>query len=185
MQSLLEKVSVRELHLALIGFGATVTVAAVVAVLLPNVKLMTAVDRQLKLLADASQDGGELERLLQKQRLRIDDLKFRLHGDMVNLPVREMESYIIGRLQRVSWNNQVELVSVAPASGERIQIFQEILFNVQLVGQYGDLHRWLLDMRKELGFVVVKKYSLTRHNNHDAEPLLRAKLSLASYRAVQ
>lgn len=104
---------------------------------------------------------------------------------MANLPVRQVEAYIIGRLQRVSWNNDVELVSVEPATGERVQIFQEMLFNVRLVGQYDDLYRWLWETRTDLGYVVVKEYGLTRQDNDDEEPLLVADLSLASYRAVE
>ena len=104
---------------------------------------------------------------------------------MANLPVKQVEAYIIGRLQRISWNNDVELVSVEPSTGDRVQIFQEILFNVQLVGEYEDLYAWLWEARSDLGYVVVKEYGLTRHNSDDREPLLAADLSLASYRAVE
>ena len=69
--------------------------------------------------------------------------------------------------------------------GERVQIFQEMLFNVRLVGQYDDLYRWLWETRNDLGYVVVKEYNLERHDKDDDEPLLAATLSLASYRAVR
>ena len=128
---------------------------------------------------------GIPDRHLQQQHALIQDLRFRLHGDMANLPVRQVEAYIIGRLQRVSWNNNVELVSVEPATGERVQIFQEILFNVELVGEYDDLYHWLWEARNDLGYVVVKQYGLKRQNDDDEEPLLVAELSLASYRAVE
>ena len=79
----------------------------------------------------------------------------------------------------------VSIASLRSALGERVQIFQEMLFNVELAGQYGDLYRWMLDARKELGYVVVKEYSLARRDNNDEEPQLLAELSLASYRAVE
>jgi hypothetical protein len=60
-----------------------------------------------------------------------------------------------------------------------------MLFNVELLGEYDDLYRWLWDVRNELGYVVIKEYSLTRRDNDDAEPMLLANLSLASYRAVE
>ena len=113
----------------------------------------------------------------------LENLKYRLHGDMANLPVREVEAYIVGRLQRISWNNDVELVSVEPAAGERVQVFQEILFNVQLVGEYEVLYHWLWEARNELGFVVVKEYGLVRRDQVDDNPRLLADLSLASYRS--
>ncbi|MDH3338946.1 MAG: type 4a pilus biogenesis protein PilO [Gammaproteobacteria bacterium] len=185
MQELLRKIDLRQLRLALLGIGAILTTAMLTGVLLPKVKAAHTANREVSVLEEASQDGDELERHLQEQQANIQELRFRLHGDMANLPVRQVEAYIIGRLQRVSWNNNVELVSVEPATGERVQIFQEILFNVQLVGQYRDLYRWLWDARNDLGYLVVKEYGLRRRDNDDDEPLLTADLSLASYRAIQ
>ena len=66
-----------------------------------------------------------------------------------------------------------------------MQIFQELLFNVRLVGRYNDLYRWISETRAELGYVVVKEYALTRQGDEDDDPLLLANLSLASYRAVE
>ncbi len=125
MQKLLSRVNLRELRLALIGIGAVITVATVAGFLVPQVKLIRSANAEVRFLERASQDSEQLGRLLQEQHARIEALKHRLHGDMAKLPVRQMESYIIGRLQRVSWNNKIELVSVEPASGERIQVFQE------------------------------------------------------------
>ncbi len=185
MKELLRKISLRELRLAMLGLGAIVTVAVAAAMLIPSIKAATAASKQVSILEAAAQDGGELDRHLQEQHARIEELQYRLHGDMANLPVRQVESYIIGQLQRVSWNNDVDLVSVEPSTGERVQIFQEMLFNVRLVGQYDDLYRWLWETRNDLGYVVVKEYNLERHDSDDDEPFLTAKLSLASYRAVQ
>ena len=141
--------------------------------------------KEIQLLEATARDGRELELQLEQQHESIAELRYQLDGDMANLPVRQVEAYIIGRLQRVSWDNDVELLSVEPASGERIQIFQELLFNVQLAGRYEDLYRWLLEMREDLGFVVVKEYQLSRADNEDDDPKLLANLSLASYRAVE
>lgn len=185
MQELLQKISLRELRLALLGIGAILTAAVAAGSLLPKVKAASAASHQVTVLEEAAQDGAELEQHLEEQHARIQELQYRLHGDMANLPVRQIEAYIIGRLQRVSWNNDVELVSVEPSTGDRVQIFQEMLFNVQLVGHYDDLYRWLWEARDDLGFVVVKEYGLTRQDNEDEEPLLVADLSLASYRAVE
>jgi len=185
MKELLAKLSISELRLAILGIGAVVAAAMVAGLLLPKIKAVRTASQQVSVLEEAAQDGGELERHLQEQHAKIEELRFRLHGDMANLPVRQVEAYIIGRLQKVSWNNAVELVSVEPAIGERVQIFQEILFNVRLVGQYDDLYHWLRETREDLGYVVVKEYALTRHDNEDDGPLLAANLSLASYRAVE
>lgn len=185
MSALLDRLSLRELRLVLLGVGAILTTATVAGVLLPKLKLLNASAQEVRVLEEASIDGVELDRHLQEQHTRLDELRYRLYGDMANLPVKQIEAYIIGRLQRISWNNGIELVSVEPSTGDRVQIFQEMLFNVQLVGEYKDLYAWLWEARSDLGYVVVKEYGLTRHNNDDSQPLLVADLSLASYRAVE
>ena len=90
---------------------------------------------------------------------------------------------MIGRLQEISWRNQVELVSVAPQDGQQVRIFRETLFNIELIGEYRNVYRWLWDAKNELGFVVVKEYSMSRRDTIDDHPRLLAEVSLASYRA--
>ena len=185
MRDLLNRISLRELHLVLSGLGAVITVAVVFGIIVPQAKALAVASQEVQILQEAAADGTELEQHLEAQHTRIEELQYRLNGDMANLPVEQVEAFIIGRLQRISWGNDVELVSVEPGTGDRVQIFQEILFNVQLSGQYRDLYRWLWDAREELGFVVVKEYSLSRHDDDDDAPILVAELSLASYRAIE
>jgi Tfp pilus assembly protein PilO len=185
MKNLLENLSLREVRILMLGLGAVLVAGMLAGLVMPKTKAVLAARQQVALLEQAAQDGKELDRHLQEQYASIDELKYRLHGDMANLPVKQVEAYIIGRLQKISWSNSVELVSVQPATGERVQTFQEILFRVELVGQYKDLYRWLLEARKDLGYVVIKEYGMKRNNNDDENPLLLAQLSLASYRSVQ
>jgi len=104
---------------------------------------------------------------------------------MANLPLKQVEAYVIGRLQKISWRNKVDLVSVEPSSGQQVQIFSETLFNIELVGEYDNIYRWLWDAKNELGFVVVKEYGMRRRDELDDNPRLLAEVSLASYRAQQ
>ena len=185
MDELLDKISLRELRLLLLGLGMIVSVAATMSLIVPKAKALSAANTEVAVLEEAAADEADLERHIDERYVKLDALKHQLHGDMADLPVRQVESYVIGRLQRISWDNGIELVSVEPATGDRVQIFQELLFKVQLSGHYEDLYRWLWDARSELGFVVVKEYRVTRRDNEDAAPLLLADLSLASYRTVE
>ncbi len=185
MQELLSKINLREMRLLLIGLGAVVIAGLVVTLVLPKAKAMRTARATVETLRSAANDGTELDRHLQEEHEKIQDLKFRLYGDMANLPVKQVEAYIIGRLQEISWGTNVDLLSVEPAMGEQVQIFQEILFNVQAVGQYNDLYEWLWEVRNELGYVVVNEYRLRRKDDDDKQPVLLADLSLASYRAVE
>ncbi|RDH89957.1 MAG: hypothetical protein DIZ77_12145 [endosymbiont of Seepiophila jonesi] len=79
---------------------------------------------------------------------------------MAGLPAQQMESYIIGRLQKVSWETNVELVSVKPGDGQTVQMFQESLFEVELNAGYFDFFKWLQTIGRDLGFIVIKKYGI-------------------------
>ena len=185
MLSALEKLDAREFRLALLGIGLVITSIAVSAALLPKVKEYRSTAKAVTVLEAAKENTGDLEQQLQDRHAKIEELKFQLHGDMANLPLKQVESYVIGRLQKISWRNEVDLVSVEPALGQQVQIFSEMLFNIELVGEYEDIYRWLWDAKNELGFVVVKEYGMSRRDNADDNPKLLAEVSLASYRAKQ
>ena len=70
------------------------------------------------------------------------------------------------------------------ATGQRVLIegFTEMLFEVELAGHYGEIFSWLRDVRGDLGFVVIKQFSLERRDQALRDPLLTARLELASYR---
>ncbi len=185
MQELLRRISLNEMRLVVVGLGAIVIAALVMGSVMPRSKAFQTASETVATLRSAAIDGTELDRHLQEEAQKIEELRFRLYGDMANLPVKQVEAYIIGRLQEISWGTSVDLVSVQPAMGEQVQIFQEILFNVEAVGHYQNLYEWLWEVRNELGYVVVNEYKLRRKDDDDEEPLLLAELSLASYRAIE
>lgn len=112
------------------------------------------------------------------------EMQHELKGDMANLPENKIEAYIIGELQNISWNHEVSLIGVKPVKGENIQIFQEILFDIQLSGEYFDLFHWLLDLRNQLGFIVIKNIEINTESVTKNSSLLMMKLKVASYRRV-
>ena len=99
--------------------------------------------------------------------------------------IREMP-FVIGRLQKVSWATEVELISVQPGSGKQVQNFRESLFEVKLNAHYHDFFEWLQTVNDELGYIVVKKFEI-RPDEQDAldNPELSLQLTLVSYRMVQ
>jgi len=185
MLAALDKLGAREFRLALLGLGLALTAIIASTALFPGVKSYRSASKAVAVLEDAKQSSADLEQQLQERRANIEDLKFRLHGDMADLPLKQVESYVIGRLQKISWRNDVDLVSVQPVSGQQVQIFSELLFNIELIGEYDDIYRWLWDAKNELGFVVVKEYGMRRRDEIDDNPKLLTTVSLASYRAQQ
>jgi len=185
MNALLKNIGIRELRLLLLGGGLVISVIVASAMLVPKFKQYSAATAEVSVLEEAKANSPNLEQHLQERHARIEELKFQLNGDITNLPFKQVESYVLGRLQKISWRNNVDLVSVEPASGQQIQIFRELLFNIEIVGEYDDIYRWLWDAKNELGFTVVKEYAMSRRDNIDDQPRLLAEVSLASYRAEE
>ncbi len=97
----------------------------------------------LSVLREVTSRGSDLERQMTVLQQSVDQLDHELHGDMVNTPEKEMESFIIGRLQTISWRNNVELLRVTPGHGSTVRVFEEVLFEVSVSGDYFDIFNWL------------------------------------------
>ena len=168
-----------------------VAVLLVVAVeftylLWPQVRQYRELGASHAVLQQAVSSNDSLGSQLAKIDRDVQALSRELHGDMARLPAKQMESFIIGRLQRVSWKTDVELLSVQPGSGSQVQNFRESLFEVRLAARYHDFFEWLQIVNDELGYVVVKKFEikLDEHDRLD-DPRLGLLLTLVSYRMVE
>lgn len=185
MWAILQAIEPRVLRLML---GSSVPVLAVLLfsfLLWPQIKTYRASMETRDHLQQIVNNGSQLAVQLEQERAQLEDLNHRLHGDTADLPVVQMESYIIGRLQKISWERGVELVSVRPAEGQTVKIFRELLFEVEVVGRYFDFFDWLRTLGRELGFVVIKRYQITPENDKQEDPELRVKLTMVSYRTEQ
>lgn len=182
MHALLQNTPPRTLLLMLVSLAlVTVTALATYAVW-PEYRDHRKALATLRLLEGVVAKGDPLEREMADLQQRVESLNHRLHGDMVNLPVNQMESFIIGRLQGISWRNHVELLSVTPGSGGKVLMFDEVMFNVRVSGDYFDIYRWLMDMREELGYVVVKQFNIQPGPSGSEDRRLVATFTIVSYR---
>lgn len=185
MREVLNRFDRRELWLIL-----AVAVFAVVALLftylvLPKVKIFRGTTQTENTLSKIVENGDQLDTQLAQLNRDIDLLQRRLHGDMASLPEKEIEAYVVGKLQRMSWQNNVQLVGIEPAAGATIESFHEILFRVSLAGDYFDMYQWLREVSSELGFVLIKQYEMRPIDNLGQEPRLSVTLTMATYRAMQ
>ncbi|MDJ0880784.1 MAG: type 4a pilus biogenesis protein PilO [Gammaproteobacteria bacterium] len=162
----------------------TVTVQ-VMYLLWPQIKEYRNLNNSYQILNQAAGSQQGLEAQLAQTRTEVDNLSYQLHGDMAGLPEKQMESYIIGRLQKISWNSGVELASVIPGKGAQVQMFQETLFDVKINASYFNFFNWLQAINDELGYIVVKKFEISPQGRQDAsKPKLNISLTLVSYRMV-
>lgn len=184
LEQMLEKLDPRQQRL-LVGGGLAMLVALLFSyVLVPQMKLYTQGLESKSVLEAAARQGQEVSLQLENLRADVEDLKRQLHGDMANLAEQQLEAFVIGRLQGISWRNNVELLSIEPATGEAVQMFNESLFKVALSGDYRDLYAWLGNINEELGFVVIKEYEMQPVEDIPADPRLEVGLTIASYRVA-
>ncbi len=183
MRDFIENAEPRVVAMMLIGIVLLLSIVEITYLLWPQIKNYRNLQASYQVLEQAVTSNDSLSNQLQNIDVEVQDLSRQLHGDMARLPARQMESFIIGRLQKVSWATEVELLSVQPGSGKQVQNFRESLFEVKLNARYHDFFEWLQTVNDELGYIVVKKFEI-RPEDHDKleNPKLSLLLTLVSYR---
>ena len=182
---ILNQINQKTLLLILSGFFLLVLATSSVYGIIPQVKEIKAGlikhDELKELITNRDQLDVQKINLVETVEKRKRDLR----GDMANLPEKKMEAFIIGELQNISWNHKINLIGVKPYKGNEIQMFQELLFNVQLSGEYFDLYKWLEELRSQLGFIVIKNLEISLASASEQDSLLRMKLTIASYKSIK
>jgi len=178
-----DRLDARSLNLLLAGITLVIATASISYQLWPEFKTYRAAVESRDSLQSVVANDNKLVDTLDALRNEVRNLRQSLHGDLATLPTKEMQGYIIGRLQGISWRNKVEFLGMQPRQGEPIEKFQEILFDVQLLGDYFDLYNWLRDASRELGFVVIKQYQMTPVRPDAEDTLLGVRMTMAVYRS--
>ena len=183
MQDFFDNAQPRVVAMMLIGIVSLIAMLEATYLLWPQVKTFKQLYSSHQVLERAVVGNESLSSQLQNIESEVQDLSRQLHGDMAQLPVKQMESFVIGRLQKLSWASDVELVSVQPGSGKQVQNFRERLFEVKLIARYHDFFEWLQIVNHELGYIVVKKFEISPNDRDELEnPRLSLLLTLVSYR---
>jgi len=186
MDDFLQKAEPRTIAMLLISVVLMLACIQILYLVLPQFKQYRQLTNSYQLLERASSSSDGLMQQLASANEAVKKLSYKLHGDMSGLPDKQMESYIIGRLQKVSWETGVELASVVPGRGRQVQMFQEILFDVQINATYFNFFNWLQTINEELGYIVVKKFEIrSRGGQIESNPQLNITLTLVSYRMLR
>ena len=178
----LERIDPRQLRLML-GGGLLLLAALFFSLLWPQVKHYRALRHSHGILQQASTNQAELAQQMTALRVEIADMRHRLHGDMADLPLKQVEAHVIGLLQRLCSRHHMELASVIPRPGETVHVFRETVLDLEVRGDYPDFFNWLQDLQDELGFLVVKQYEITPIEPDQALPRVAVKIQIAAYRS--
>jgi hypothetical protein len=95
-----------------------------------------------------------------------------------------LASGVIARMQEIAARHAVDLVAIEPSLGKRVGPLQENVFEVELVGDYGDVVAYLRDTRVDPAPIVVREISLAPLDDAP-EPRIRATLVAAAFGDAQ
>jgi type IV pilus assembly protein PilO len=173
------------LHLvALLAPFIVVVAASWVYVLGPDWREVAKLRASRAILAEVLDSGAEITNELATTRQSVARLENHVFGKNMNLPMKQLEAQIIGRLQEISSRNHVELDGVRPGAKKRLRMFVESPIEVEVAGDYFDIARWLQELSGEFGFIVVKQYEM-QPITQDTTPRLRMKMTMVSYRTEE
>ena len=184
MDKLLSRIDVRQLNLLLFTVLVLTSGALGSYVVWPKVEVFRHLSSNLEVLQNVLTEGNSVDHEVAALEQRAELLNHRLRGDTVNMSSNQLEAFIIGRMQDISWQHAVELRAVTPGVGNQMQVFEEVVFNLEVTGDYFDLFEWLNSVRQDLGMLVIKQFNIKSIERNKVEPELLATLTIAFYREV-
>ncbi|MBT8131506.1 MAG: type 4a pilus biogenesis protein PilO [Gammaproteobacteria bacterium] len=180
MDGLINKLGLREFRLIVIGALLLVIAGAASYGIAPQWKKYSAARLQLQAL-QVLPASGDVGIQLDGMRQIVTALRHSVQGEAGALPARELEAFLIGKLQSISYGNSVELAGVRPGQSQKVSGFWETTFQVDVSGNYQSIYSWLDDLSDDLGFIVIKDFRLVPSGGDPAEPRLQATMTIASY----
>ncbi len=182
-QHLLE-VEPRSLSLILLLSGFVIAVAASLYVVKPQYQSYNDKSASFEMLHNQIDDQAQLQQVIDVERKKIKALQLQLHGEAGEMPVNEIEAYLVGRLQELAWEAGIELSGVRPGSAKRILEFEELSFKVDVTGEYQNLYQWLNKIGDTLGFMLVSNYEISLAGRKNEQENLKMNVTIVFYRVA-
>ena len=182
-ESLME-VDVKSLSLILLLVTFVVATAMALYLIKPQYQSFDARSASFEMLNKQIDDHVRLQRAIDDERKQTKEMQLQLHGEAGAMPVNEMESYLVGRLQELAWESGVELVGVQPGQTKHILAFDEISFKVDVTGEYRNLYDWLGRIGNKLGFMLVSNYEIRVSGRKNNAKQLNMNVTIVFYRAA-
>jgi len=184
LQHNLQKLERRSLGLILLLLGFLTAVAVSLYMVKPRYLSFHDKSTSLEMLQSQIDDQDQLQRVINEQRKKIKALQLQLHGEAGELPVNEIEAYLVGRLQGLAWDAGIELSGVRPGQAKRIMEFEEISFKVDVTGEYRNLYQWLNKIGDTLGFMLVSNYEISLAGRKHEHENLKMHVTIVFYRVA-
>lgn len=180
----LAEVEPRSLGLILLLIGFAFAAAIAIYLIKPQFQRFNENSNSFEMLNSQIDDQAQLQQAIESERNKIREMHLKLHGEAGDMPVNEMEAYLVGRLQGLAWAAGIELTGVRPGQAKRIMEFEEISFKVEVTGEYKNLYEWLNKIGDTLGFMLVSNYEISLAGGKSVKTPLKMNVTIVFYRAV-
>lgn len=180
----LMEIEPKALTLILLLISLLIVVVMTLYMVKPQYHSFSEKSHSLEMLNSQIDDQAQLQQAIDNEHKHIKELQLQLHGEAGDMPVNEIEAYLVGRLQGLAWDAGIELAGVRPGQAKRIMEFEEISFKVDVTGEYRKLYRWLNMIGDTLGFMLVSNYEIGLIGRGSEQPQLKMNVTIVFYRAA-
>jgi Tfp pilus assembly protein PilO len=138
--------------------------------------------QKLEILETEMQTGIPLDGQIRLIQGNIEALHQQLNSSGQKLPLNQTIAFVIAQMDKIAATHGVKLASVEPGEVEKVFLFHEVPFRVEVTGNYFHLFDWLNQVERDLGPIVVKEFELK------PEPELTTRrfiLTLVSYQFAE
>ena len=181
-KTLQKHVQPRMLAIILVSLLLLTITAGYLYVLKKPLQSLNQSEQTLFLLENEMQTGMPLQNQMVSFQKHVEQLNKNLLGAGPQLPRNQMIAFVIGQLDSISSHHTVKLMSIKPGITEELFTFQVLPFHVELSADYFSLYNWLNEVERELGPIVIKKFTLRKEG---ATKQRRMSLTLVSYQFVE
>jgi Tfp pilus assembly protein PilO len=150
--AILAAMPVRQLYLLVAGVLLIVG-AAMFSVARPSFKALQAVRAERLQYGRQSMDGAAMEQA--KGQLTADIARRTAGKPADSRSPEQLAVYLVGQLDRTSARRGVALSRVVPGAPRKLMAFDEIPFEVEAKGSYGDIIGWLQDLERSIDNLAV------------------------------
>ncbi len=167
--------------LAMVSVVAMTLLAGHLYVVGPSLARLRALDggENLDSVEALKSEADQTRAAIAASEATLEGLRGQLYGGPSDQPPEKVESYIVDQLDSLSVRHAVELMSVEPGDAQHVLMFDELLYEVEVKGDFLSLAAWLGEIEDELRPLVVNGFDL---RPAERRPWVRMRLRLASYR---
>lgn len=172
----------RMLLLLMVSIGMLTVLAAYLYVFKTPIQDYGLSQRTLKILQDDVRAGLPLGDQIEALEKNIGGVNRQLYGSGPRRPGNKLVAVVIGQIDSIAARHDVKLVSVKPGNKEKVFMFEEMLFHIEIQGTYFGVFDWLHDVEHEIGPLVVKQFRMQPESDSE---IRRMDLTMVSYQLAE